>query len=95
MQQCKPSGMTWSPWFCESYTLSNTSTYLDEHCKVYNYKCSSNEQIFPWKEVHWEQERKREAAGSSKTTVGNNELVFHSEGIRSELVTDIEESKYA
>lgn len=69
-------------------------SYLDEHGEIYNYKCSSNEQFFSWEEFHWKQERKRKAAGSSKTTVGNNELVFEGERIRSELVTNVEEGKY-
>jgi len=67
---------------------------LDEHSEVYNYKSSSNEQVFSWEEICWEQECKREAAGSSEATVGNNELVFEGEGICSELVTDVEERKY-
>lgn len=67
---------------------------MDEYSEIYNYKCSSNEQFFSWEELCWKQECKREAAGSSKATVGNNELVFEGEGIGSELVTDVEESKY-
>lgn len=69
-------------------------TYLDEHSEIYNYKSSSNEQLFSWEKIHWKQERKREAAGPSKATVGNDELVFEGEGICSELVTDVEKSKY-
>lgn len=69
-------------------------TYLDEHSEIYNYKSSSNEQLFSWEKIHWKQERKREAAGPPKATVGNDELVFESEGICSELVTDVEKSKY-
>lgn len=69
-------------------------TYLDEHSKIDNYEGSSNEHFFPREERCMKQKCKRETTGSTKTTVGNNELVFNSEGVSPELVTDVEESKH-
>lgn len=69
-------------------------TYLDEHSEIYNHNSCSDEQFFSGEKIHWEQECKRKAAGSSEATVRNNDLVFEGERIRSELVTDVEESKY-
>lgn len=70
-------------------------TYLDEHSEIYNHNGRSDEQVFSGEKIHWKQECKRKAAGSSEATVRNNELVFEGEGICSELVTDVEESKHA
>jgi len=74
--------------------LTKKYSYLDKHGKIYNYKCSSNDQFFSGEEFPWKQVRKRKAAGSSKTTVGNNELVFEGQWVCSELVTNVEEGKY-
>lgn len=65
----------------------NTVKYITTRVAVMN-------RFFSGEKIPWKQECKRKAAGSSEATVRNNELVFDGEGVCSELVTDVEESKY-